>query len=136
MTKAEKESIRHLRATGLGYKAIATRLVLSVDAVKSFCQRNGLTGTAPDGSADTCQQCGKLLGERLPGAEGKKFCCFACRMKWWNRHTSLREPKEKDRHACVYCGLVFFSAKAKKYCGRPCYLASRFGGDSHDAGAI
>ncbi len=39
MTPEQKESIMMLRADGLGYKAIAIRLSISVNSVKSFCQR-------------------------------------------------------------------------------------------------
>ena len=44
MTDMEKEKIRYLRGEGLGYKAIASRLALSENTVKSFCRRNGLSG--------------------------------------------------------------------------------------------
>ncbi len=137
MTKAEKESIRHLRAIGAGYKTIATRLGLSLDSIKRFCQRNSLTGATSQGSADVCQNCGEPLGEKHPGAEGKKFCSTACRMKWWNRSVSLREPKEDERRICAHCGCAFFSVRARKYCGRVCYTSARFGGERHDdAGAV
>ena len=44
MTDAQKEQVRYLRCEGLGYGAIATRLGISENTVKSFCRRNNLTG--------------------------------------------------------------------------------------------
>lgn len=46
MTDAQKENIRYLRGEGLGYRAIAARLGISENTVKSFCRRNDLTGVA------------------------------------------------------------------------------------------
>ena len=46
MTDAQKEQVRYLRCEGLGYGAIATRLGISENTVKSFCRRNNLTGVA------------------------------------------------------------------------------------------
>ena len=43
MTLAQKETVYNLRLQGLGYKAIARELLLSVDAVKSYCKRHHLT---------------------------------------------------------------------------------------------
>lgn len=43
MTDAQKEQVRYLRCEGLGYGAIATRLGISENTVKSFCRRNNLT---------------------------------------------------------------------------------------------
>ncbi|MCI8790782.1 MAG: RNA polymerase subunit sigma-70, partial [Lachnospiraceae bacterium] len=40
MTDAEKEKIRFLRMEGLGYGAVAERLGLSENTVKSYCRRN------------------------------------------------------------------------------------------------
>ena len=47
MTDAQKEQVRYLRCEGLGYGAIATRLGISENTVKSFCRRNNLTGWLP-----------------------------------------------------------------------------------------
>ena len=40
LTDAQKEAIREFRAAGLGYKAIAEKLSLSRETVRSFCSRN------------------------------------------------------------------------------------------------
>ncbi len=39
MTREQREEIRRLRDCGEGYKHIAAMLGLSVNTVKSFCQR-------------------------------------------------------------------------------------------------
>ncbi len=42
LTGTQKTAIREFRAAGLGYKAIAERLSLSRETVRSFCSRNGI----------------------------------------------------------------------------------------------
>ena len=44
MTPVQKEAVYKLRLQGLGYKAIARELLISVDAVKSYCKRHHLIG--------------------------------------------------------------------------------------------
>ena len=66
MTDAEKEKIRFFRMEGLGYGAIAVRLGLSENTVKSFCRRNHLTGVAAKEADTVCRHCGQSLAE-LPG---------------------------------------------------------------------
>ncbi|WP_216524807.1 hypothetical protein [Streptococcus lutetiensis] len=45
MNETQEMKIKELRDQGLGYKRIANRLSISVDAVKYFCRKNNLTGT-------------------------------------------------------------------------------------------
>ena len=128
MNLIEKEKIRYWRGEGLGYKAVAAKTGLTESAVKGFCQRSDLGGeTAPTAFA-VCRQCGNPL-ERKPRGGQKKFCCDACRSVWWNNHPYLRETRESNRRVCIHCGGHFFCgpSAARKYCGRPCYLAARFG---------
>ncbi len=127
MTHSDKENIRRLRGDGLGYKAIAARLKLSPAAVKGYCQRNGLAAKATAPAGDCCLHCGAPLGERLPGAEKKKFCSDSCRYRWWGRHGDVRVQKEKDRRVCAHCRREFYSRKPKKYCTHGCYIIARFG---------
>lgn len=47
LTDAEKSAIESLRAAGLGYKAIAEKLSLSRETVRSYCTRNGLQAVEP-----------------------------------------------------------------------------------------
>lgn len=55
MTDAQKEQVRYLRCEGLGYGAIATRLGISENTVKSFCRRNNLTGVASKEPVVVCR---------------------------------------------------------------------------------
>jgi len=133
MTHIDKEKIRYWRGEGLGYKAIAVKTGLSENAVKGFCKRNG-----GESDPNACRQCGAALTQ-IPGTR-KKFCTAACRNTWWNNHSYLREEKESDRRACVFCGRDFISpaSAGRKYCGHPCYIAGRFDKEvrRHDARAI
>ena len=42
LTDTQKTAIRDFRAAGLGYKAIAEKLSLSRETVRSFCSRNDI----------------------------------------------------------------------------------------------
>ena len=127
MTTIEKEKIRYLRGEGLGYKAIASRLELSENVVKGFCKRNDLDGVAAENPGNTCYQCGKPLVNS--DARKKKFCSDACRSMWWSCHAYLYNYKDENKRVCDHCGRVFnsFPSKGRKYCGRRCYIAARFG---------
>jgi len=138
MTVIEKEKVRYLRGEGLGYKAIASRLTLSVDAVKGFCRRYGLDGKAAQSIPITCRQCGKPLAHKS-GAGQKKFCSAPCRSAWWSGHAYLYKHKEKNKRACAHCGCAFYSfqSKERKYCGHSCYIKARFGEvNACDAGTV
>jgi len=128
MNTIEKEKIKYLRVEGLGYKAIAARLGVTENAVKGFCKRCGLDGVAAESAATVCRQCGAALIKS--GARQKKFCSDTCRSMWWSRHTYLYKHKEENKRACIHCGRIFnsFQGKNRKYCGRDCYVAARFGG--------
>ena len=127
MTTIEKEKIRYLRGEGLGYKAIASRLDLTVDTVKSYCKRSGLNGVAAENADNTCRQCGAVL-EHTPGVKKRRFCSDQCGRTWWNCHAFLREPNEKYQCVCGFCGRVFHNQiKGRKYCGHPCYIKARYG---------
>ncbi len=52
LTDTEKSAIESLRAAGLGYKAIAEKLSLSRETVRSFCARNGLQAAKPVDASD------------------------------------------------------------------------------------
>ena len=129
LTNIQKETVRYLRGEGLGYKAIASRLDLSADAVKGFCKRNGLNGLAVENSDTVCRHCSKPLDKT--GSRQRKFCSDPCRSAWWSSHTYLYKHKKENSSVCVFCGRVFnsFQSKGRKYCGRSCYVAARFGGE-------
>ena len=50
LTDTEKAAIQEMRMSGFGYKAIAEKLSLSRETVRSFCTRNGLQAAEPTGS--------------------------------------------------------------------------------------
>ena len=47
LTDAQKAEIQSLRAEGLGYKAIAKKMTLPRDTVRSFCVRKKVTPAQP-----------------------------------------------------------------------------------------
>ena len=81
MTDIQRHQINSLIANGVGYKAIAARLGLSANTVKSYIKRN----SKQDDSK--CLNCSSLLSH-LPHKKHKKFCSDACRYSWWNRTRS------------------------------------------------
>lgn len=126
LDKYQKDSILALRDQGKSYQSIADTLMLSANTVKSFCRRSD-TGKADDAgtaSENSCRNCGAILSQ-APGAKQKTFCCDKCRYAWWNRRKS-RHPYQLT---CCYCGRKFisFGNRKKKFCGRECYLRSRYG---------
>ena len=126
MTNGEKMLITQQRRQGLGYAEIARKLGMSVNTVKSYCQRNGIKPvgkTTPE--KDTCKHCGSAL-EHTPGRKKKQFCSDACRLRWWHEH---REMSKTARSAkCAACGREFVTDRTQKYCSHACYIAARFGG--------
>lgn len=56
LTGTQKTAIREFRAAGLGYKAIAERLSLSRETVRSFCTRNGISSAPPVNTDQTAAE--------------------------------------------------------------------------------
>lgn len=46
LTDPQKDAIKNLRTSGMGYKSIAERLSLPRETVRSFCKRNSATSGA------------------------------------------------------------------------------------------
>ena len=90
MTNGEKMLIAQQRRQGVGYTEIARKLGMSVNTVKSYCQRNGIkpAGKTAVKSDSTCRQCGNTL-QQIPGKKKKQFCSDACRMHWWHDHREM-----------------------------------------------
>lgn len=132
MTNGEKMQIAQLRGQEMGYTQIARVLGMSVNTVKSYCQRNRVQRTNDiDGAnenCDVCRQCGTAL-VHTPGRKKKLFCSDDCRLQWWHAH------RDKSRNAsecrCKFCGKAFRTDRVQKYCGYGCYIAMRFGGNHH-----
>lgn len=103
MTDEQKQQIIALRRAGAGYGRIAMQLQISINTVKSFCRRHSLV-TRIDGAV--CEQCGKPIDQN-PGRKRKRFCCDACRNKWWNAHLTLVKRKAVYTFTCPACGKAF-----------------------------
>ena len=129
MTDEQKQKLILLRRSGDGYGQIATALGISINTVKSFCRRHGL---AAEVKGSVCEQCGKAVSQN-PGRKRKRFCCDACRNKWWNSHLELVKRKAVYTFTCPGCGKEFsiYGNSHRKFCCHECYIAYRFGGASH-----
>jgi len=119
----EKHKIMDLKSQGYGYKAIATRLELSCDAVKSFIRRHKDDPQYSTYLMGRCKECGKeLLNPH--NRPYKKFCCDACRNKWWSKHPECIDLAYHKK-VCANCGCEFeTSRKEQIYCNRKCYMAA------------
>ncbi len=138
MTEAEKDKIRYWRGEGLSYGAIADRLHISRDTVKSFCRRNCPSGVVAADTVLVCRNCGAPLtgtGRKQP----QKFCSADCRYAWWKAHRELMNRSAFYPAVCSHCGkdFVSYGNQKRKYCCHACYIAARFGErDNHDTGAV
>ena len=129
MTDEQKQKLILLRRSGDGYGQIAAALGISINTVKSFCRRHGL---AAEVKGSGCEQCGKAVSQN-PGRKRKRFCCDACRNRWWNSHLELVKRKAMYTFTCPGCGKEFsiYGNSHRKFCCHECYIAYRFGGASH-----
>lgn len=127
MTKTQKAQILYFRTEGISYNAIAERLGISVNTVKSFCRRNGLGGIATKEPVKVCRQCGAPLP--VTNYKPKKFCSDSCRHTWWNAHPELIDKKAYYTLTCQHCGREFqsYGNDGRKYCCHACYITARFG---------
>lgn len=131
MTKEEKIRIEAYRRKGVGYKQIAKELDLSVNSVKSYCRRNGLSNEALEQSLpeSACEQCGKSISQ-MKGRKHKRFCSDKCRNQWWNAHLDQVKRKAVYEYVCPVCSKPFsvYGNAKRKYCSHACYVIGRFGG--------
>ena len=127
LTDNQKSAIHSLRSAGLGYKAIAEKLSLSRETVRSFCNRNpDFSAEAPAG--EICKQCGRAIIQ-TPGAKKRVFCSDECRKTWWNAHPEELKKKAVYSYTCAACGKPFtaYGNSHRKYCSHSCYISDRFG---------
>ena len=130
MTKVQKETLHSLRLDGYGYAAIADTLSLSINTVKSYCQRNSLPCVKKINSENIpllyCQHCGKKLIQKTK-CKPRKFCSDKCRLAWWNTHPSEVNRKAYYNLICEYCGKEFtvYGRQDSKFCSRSCAGHSR-----------
>ena len=133
MTNGEKMLIAQQIKQGMGYSEIARKLGMSVNTVKSYCQRNGLkrTGVTEALANDACKRCGCAL-VHTPGRKKKQFCSDACRLRWWHEHRYMSKTARSAK--CVACGRAFMTDCGQRYCSHACYIHMRFESD-HGNGA-
>ena len=141
MTESQKSKIIKLRAAGNGCKAIANKLGMSVNTVKSFCKRNNIDAETaarltekPAGEITHCENCGKDV-QQVKGRRFKRFCSDQCRAAWWNRNLGLVKRRAFYKIVCKHCGKEFqvYGDRRRKYCSYDCYIKDRFrGGEHHD----
>ena len=129
MTDEERKHIEDLRSQGIGYKKISEMLGLSVNTVKSFCNRKRLGGPTVQQDQHICPCCGKPV-EQTAHRKQKKFCSDQCRMKWWNSHLDQVNRKANYDFVCPVCRKAFtaYGNSNRKYCSLDCYFEDRFGG--------
>ncbi len=99
MTELQKNKIRKMRLDGLGYKHIASKLVLPLSTVKSYCRRNGLIGIGSVVALNNeisvqlgliCKNCGRRL-KHTEGKRRKVYCSDRCRKEYWNLNNEVKE---------------------------------------------
>ena len=129
MTDTQRKEIARLRDQGMALAEIAETLDLPIGTVKTAVYRNPGSMPADNG----CLQCGKPVKQTAHRKE-KKFCCDACRMKWWNTHPETVCRKAVYHFTCAFCGKAFdsYGNAQRKYCCRACYYAARNTEVSHD----
>lgn len=130
MKDSQKQFIRDLRRAGHSYNEIAEAVSLSVNTVKSFCRRENIEilGNSDVKDRNTCECCGRLLLHHV-GKKKKRFCNDECRSAWWNHNRQWARTKKCLILLCQHCGAEFnsYGNKNRKYCGRDCYIRSRYG---------
>ena len=135
MNDVQKSLIMRLRASGDGYGKIAQKLGLSLNTVKSFCQRNCIntvvkeTIAVPAVEITQCENCGCEIQQNAK-RKHKRFCCDKCRNTWWNSHLNLVKRTKVYDFICPHCGKAFqvYGDNRRKYCSHTCYIAGRFKG--------
>lgn len=134
MTKEQRMMVSSLRADGMGYGAIARKVGISENTVKSFCRRafqqpETTQPAVSDAGEHKCLCCGAAVRQNA-GRKEKKFCSDKCRNKWWNAHLDQVDRRAMHEAVCANCGRTFlvYGRAARKYCCHDCYIEHRFGG--------
>ena len=132
MTDNQKQSIREMRSSGLGYKKNRPDTKPAIGTVQSFCRRKNITVSGPTVYDENhCRQCGKPLIQKSK-VKRRKFCSEECRIKWWTAHPCSKngDAKSSRTAVCQNCGKTFsaYGNAHRKYCSHSCYVEARFGG--------
>lgn len=126
MTAIQQEQLTLLRKQRKSYTEIAQITNMTVNTIRVYCHRHGLTDEDLKGLR-FCEQCGTPI--QYSGGKRKRFCSNFCRMRWWNSHPEKIHRKAFYTLTCQYCGKSFISYgnRKRKYCCRSCYFAGRYG---------
>ena len=139
MTQEEKKQIGKMRAAGMSYARIAEALDISMNSVKSYCQRHGLgAGSMPEthsepviagppqSEATACEQCGSPVRQEA-GRKKRRFCSDACRQAWWTVHRSEMNQRAMRHFVCENCGMQFsrYGVSDRRFCSRSCAALAR-----------
>ena len=130
MTNKQKQQIEFHRGNGASYAAIADKLDVSENTIKSFCRRNNLGSARASGQvqpvADTCPNCDMPLNHKTK-AKKKRFCSDKCRLDWWAAHPEAMKRKAVYHFVCPVCGTAFtaYGNAKRKYCSRACASSAR-----------
>ncbi|MDY0278337.1 MAG: helix-turn-helix domain-containing protein [Acholeplasma sp.] len=74
--------------------------------------------------SNTCIVCGKPL-TYCDNKQPKRFCCDACRTKWWNANRDLSKRKTAVKKICPICGKEFYSyKKTQVFCSQECFSST------------
>nr|DAJ91402.1 MAG TPA: DNA gyrase inhibitor [Caudoviricetes sp.] len=127
MTEVQKQEILRLRSHGITFSAIAEKLDLNRNTIKTFVSRSEKKFSMQG----KCLNCGCEM-EQKPKTKTKQFCSDRCRYQYWNRHRS--EKQMGNTLSCAYCGRIFSAplSASRKYCGRSCYVNARWGEVNHE----
>lgn len=88
MSRSTTREIDSLRSVGLTPTAIAEKLGISVNTVKSHIRRrNKNSVTLP------CLFCGRPVPQNA-GRKEKKYCSDKCRMHYWNKRYRSKEAAD------------------------------------------
>ena len=130
MTNSQQQEILRLKASGLSFSQISTRVGLPRNTIKSFWQR---CRAVPEQPTSRCEQCGQPVASRRNRAQ-PRFCSDRCRSAWWNAHREQFDSKDMTTVPCACCGkpIRFFPSQHRVYCSRECYFDARYGGNRHD----
>jgi endogenous inhibitor of DNA gyrase (YacG/DUF329 family) len=125
MNLSQKTNIAELRGQGETYAAIADKVGVSENTVKSYCRRNNI-GVTAEKESGVCPNCGRPLIQ-LPHKRQKRFCSEKCRLAWWKAHPEALNKKAVYNFTCTVCGKRFtaYGNANRKYCSRDCAVAAR-----------
>ena len=123
MTNREKHQIDALRRKGHSYAAIADKLGIPLNTVKSHCRRS-----QERHGGDHCRNCDRPIWQN-PQARQKHFCSNRCRQEWWNNNRDQINHRDSRTVECGYCGRAFraHGKRQRKYCSSACCAADRGG---------